>query len=993
MARRPVTASPARPPPATATFRHRVRVGAATPVHPQPVLLTAPRDIPPSPVAPLPPVDTPRQTPFPSSDLPHEPPTVLTAQFPSDSHITVIDEVEATARTDTSARTPDHKSSMATTTTTTTTTTPPSPPFVFPETSFTCIDKIHGGLYADVETGCKVFHICSVEPDKSVKSNKFTCGPGTLFDQKSRTCQVESGIDCAASPTFYYLNERGNLPVFVERAQPTLDQKFPEQQFDFPRIPSSPSSPSLSTLRVRRSADESVDLCASRPLGSPLADITSGCRHYSTCERLADGRLVETRHGCKKDMLFSQRRKRCMLAKKVECVKETLSEILGLGTATPPSGNGRKRRAAALLLSHRFRRAALPSLVNMVDSPKVDDAQVRRALVNLAALQQWSLENAQHSTFIEMYSLQNGNLDPNPPKKTHTNTLSDSEAPKGYEYVLRRKRDLNNIAVEGQVVFVNHTISQVSGSFSTAMPASQKPLEDEETLPEEDETRVTFTGTLALPTIATTTIGQRLRTATAMEGVRHDETQLTGSTTSTSSPPAIPTTLSTLTVSGMPTTATATVVTVTVTTTKTVIPTAINFASAAAALHSTAAVGSNPSDLVSIQANGEAVPGMMATPVLDTNGNGSPESEVSDGQSSKEEEGVTDAPAAFTTLCMIVPPPNRTYNNNNNNNNRTTNDNNNDYNNNRTNNNNDNNNNNRSTTNNNHNRSTNNHNNNHNNNHYRTNNHNNHNIRTNYHDNNSRTNNNNHNRSTTTTINNNNHSSTTSTRGRDFESAISEHTAVELEDTSKELTNWNATKSEAHESETKAEEVFVSVTNQLETTEEATVEPVMPTEVPQIDPEEEITEENDIPSSTTFIPSEEFATETEIVDTELVAEQQEYPGTEMPIEVATTLETVPELASEVEHVTELGPLMRSKDSHETHSAEGKLTNESPVELHVETSLFSTTLSPSIPTEESSTDMSVSTDVSVVSSDFVSSATQVSSDVSVSSSVQPKEDAS
>ena len=64
-------------------------------------------------------------------------------------------------------------------------------------------------------------------------------------------------------------------------------------------------------------ADESVDLCASRPLGSPLADITSGCRHYSTCERLADGRLVETRHGCKKDMLFSQRRKRCTLAKKV----------------------------------------------------------------------------------------------------------------------------------------------------------------------------------------------------------------------------------------------------------------------------------------------------------------------------------------------------------------------------------------------------------------------------------------------------------------------------------------------------------------------------------------------------------------------------------------------------------------------------------------------------------------------------------------------------
>lgn len=63
--------------------------------------------------------------------------------------------------------------------------------------------------------------------------------------------------------------------------------------------------------------DVSVDLCASRPLGTPLADVTSGCLHYSTCEKLADGRLVETRHGCKKGLLFSQLRKRCVLAKKV----------------------------------------------------------------------------------------------------------------------------------------------------------------------------------------------------------------------------------------------------------------------------------------------------------------------------------------------------------------------------------------------------------------------------------------------------------------------------------------------------------------------------------------------------------------------------------------------------------------------------------------------------------------------------------------------------
>lgn len=76
-------------------------------------------------------------------------------------------------------------------------------------------------------------------------------------------------------------------------------------------------TPEYSGSQHHTFADVSVDLCSSRPLGTPLADITSGCLHYSTCEKLADGQLVETRYGCKKGLLFSQLRKRCVLAKKV----------------------------------------------------------------------------------------------------------------------------------------------------------------------------------------------------------------------------------------------------------------------------------------------------------------------------------------------------------------------------------------------------------------------------------------------------------------------------------------------------------------------------------------------------------------------------------------------------------------------------------------------------------------------------------------------------
>lgn len=38
-------------------------------------------------------------------------------------------------------------------------------PIVYPETNFSCFGKILGGLYADVEAGCVMFHICSLELD------------------------------------------------------------------------------------------------------------------------------------------------------------------------------------------------------------------------------------------------------------------------------------------------------------------------------------------------------------------------------------------------------------------------------------------------------------------------------------------------------------------------------------------------------------------------------------------------------------------------------------------------------------------------------------------------------------------------------------------------------------------------------------------------------------------------------------------------------------
>nr|XP_045602280.1 mucin-2-like isoform X1 [Procambarus clarkii] len=500
--------------------------------------------------------DSVSETPLQLADPTPVPPTVLTAEFPPDSHIRVFDGDEATARTHIIS-TPDFIT--------------PSP-FVFPETSFSCVDKILGGLYADVETGCVVFHICSVEPNSRTKDNKFVCGSGTLFDQKTRTCQTAAAVDCAKAPSFYYLNEPFKGPVHVEVL-------YPEHEFDFPRIPSSPLT---SSNRGRRSADGNVDLCRTRPLGTPLADLTTGCQDYTVCEALSDNRLSEKRFSCKKGYLFSQLRQHCTLAKKVNCAKETLSEILGMGSVKRQIIANRKRRAASLLQSHRFRRAALPPLANLIITPGVEDARVRRALYNLAALQQWTLENAQHSTFIEVYALQTDGKDLYP-KKVYVDTMvpiSSAEAVQRYGYINRKKRDVANITVAEQVLTGNQTkIEEAFASSSiVTSPGSSDEVEETKFKHIDFVTNTTLKDAFNHPTIATTTIGLSPTVLPTVIITRQKDTASTSFVSPTH--PAIPTTLSTVTISpertSLKTTSTTTVtvtpVTVTVTTTKTIVP-------------------------------------------------------------------------------------------------------------------------------------------------------------------------------------------------------------------------------------------------------------------------------------------------------------------------------------------------------------------------------------------------------------------------------------
>jgi hypothetical protein len=118
---------------------------------------------------------------------------------------------------------------------------------LIPKTSFSCEGKpILPGLYADQETGCRVYHYCPPtapvaapakivqqieqqqqeldvgpaqlnqeafaqqlqQPQPEVETLKsFFCGEGTLFSQQLLTCDHAANVVCAHSARYYQTNE------------------------------------------------------------------------------------------------------------------------------------------------------------------------------------------------------------------------------------------------------------------------------------------------------------------------------------------------------------------------------------------------------------------------------------------------------------------------------------------------------------------------------------------------------------------------------------------------------------------------------------------------------------------------------------------------------------------------------------------------------------------------------------------------------------------
>ncbi|CAL1287524.1 unnamed protein product [Larinioides sclopetarius] len=71
-----------------------------------------------------------------------------------------------------------------------------------PNTNFKCSEQEYeGGLYADVDAQCQVYHVCH-----DGRKDSFLCGRGTIFNQQILACDYWYSTECDTAPSYYYLN-------------------------------------------------------------------------------------------------------------------------------------------------------------------------------------------------------------------------------------------------------------------------------------------------------------------------------------------------------------------------------------------------------------------------------------------------------------------------------------------------------------------------------------------------------------------------------------------------------------------------------------------------------------------------------------------------------------------------------------------------------------------------------------------------------------------
>lgn len=82
----------------------------------------------------------------------------------------------------------------------------------FEKSGFNCQDKVAGGVYADMESNCEMFHICVPLGKYKMLDYKVFCANGTAFDQETGSCREKDEFNCE-NAHLYYQFEKPNQPA------------------------------------------------------------------------------------------------------------------------------------------------------------------------------------------------------------------------------------------------------------------------------------------------------------------------------------------------------------------------------------------------------------------------------------------------------------------------------------------------------------------------------------------------------------------------------------------------------------------------------------------------------------------------------------------------------------------------------------------------------------------------------------------------------------
>ncbi|XP_076337080.1 uncharacterized protein LOC143239645 [Tachypleus tridentatus] len=97
-----------------------------------------------------------------------------------------------------------------------------------PQTSFSCEGQ-YPGYYADVDSGCQVFHFCYGEGFHK----SFLCPNGSIFNQKTFTCMWWYNVSCQDASDFYQLNAQLYIipePKIITGQIRSVPESPPERQ-------------------------------------------------------------------------------------------------------------------------------------------------------------------------------------------------------------------------------------------------------------------------------------------------------------------------------------------------------------------------------------------------------------------------------------------------------------------------------------------------------------------------------------------------------------------------------------------------------------------------------------------------------------------------------------------------------------------------------------------------------------------------------------------